>query len=240
MSRWLLCRKRRPDASLRLYCFPHSGASPGEYLRWGDRLPDIEVLGLQYPGRGNRMAEPPFTQMSDLVNAIVAEATFDTPFVFFGHSLGALTAYETARTLRDSGRAQPAFLLVSALRAPHMAHMRAHELDDSQLMGSIEKNFGPLSTAINEDPELRQATLACLRADSTILETYCPTPAPPMDFPILALGGESDEETVYLPTWADYSTHPLTRHILPGDHFYLRQEIDSIMRIIADAVSRYI
>lgn len=235
-SRWLLCRKRRPDASVRLYCFPHSGGSPGEYLRWGDRLTDIEVLGLQYPGRGNRLTEPPFTRMGDLVDTIVAEVTFDAPFAFFGHSLGALTAYETSRTLRDSGHAQPELLFVSALRAPHVVHTRERKLDDSQLMRSIEKNFGPLSAAIYEDPELRQAILAHLRADSAILETYCSTPAPPLDFPFVVLGGELDEETAYLPTWADYSTHPLTQHILPGDHFYLRQEIDSVIRIIADSV----
>ncbi|RKG78833.1 thioesterase, partial [Corallococcus exercitus] len=119
-SPWLACRIRRPDASMRLFCFPHSGGSVGEYVRWADLLPDIEVLGIQLPGRGARAEEAPFTRLHDLVDTLVREVDFGTSFAFFGHSLGALVAFETARRLRDLGRAIPSALFLSAAPAPQL------------------------------------------------------------------------------------------------------------------------
>lgn len=101
--RWALCRARDDSAALRMYCFPHSGGSPGEYMRWSDRLPGTEVWGVQLPGRGSRLAESPFTDMPELVDAVVSGLGFTGPYVLFGHSLGALVAFETAHALRERG-----------------------------------------------------------------------------------------------------------------------------------------
>src|SRR3954465_6469177 len=95
-SPWLLCRKRRPEAGLRLYCFPHSGGSAGEYLRWSAALPDVEARGLQRPGRGGRLGGGAPSPVAAVVAAVTDEGGFSLPFAFFGHSLGALVAYETA------------------------------------------------------------------------------------------------------------------------------------------------
>src|SRR5205823_943244 len=91
---WLVCRQRRPEAAMRLYCLPHSGGSAGEYVRWSDGLPGVEVWGVQLPGRGQRVGEPPLTRMPALVAALVASVPFRPPFALFGHSLGGLVAYE--------------------------------------------------------------------------------------------------------------------------------------------------
>ncbi|WBB62051.1 alpha/beta fold hydrolase [Streptomyces sp. WMMC500] len=235
---WLLCRKRRPDVRLRLYCFPHSGASPGEYMRWSDELTDVEVVGVQAPGRGGRLTEPPFTRMTELVRAVVAEAEFAAPFAFFGHSLGALTAYEVAGALRNAGRPTPVLLVVSALGAPHVQPLRTptHELTDEQMMAAGAAGFGHLPAIVQDDPEMLRIVLTCMRADAEILDTYRPTPGARLDVPVVALGGLDDDETAHLPGWADHSTHPLDLRILPGGHFYLREHHDGVLRIIRDSI----
>ncbi|RKH39255.1 thioesterase, partial [Corallococcus sp. AB050B] len=98
---------------MRLFCFPHSGGSVGEYVRWADLLPDLEVWGVQFPGRGARAEEAPFTRLNELVDALVRAVDFGASFAFFGHSLGALVAFETARRLRDLGRTPPDALFLS-------------------------------------------------------------------------------------------------------------------------------
>ncbi|WP_340375311.1 alpha/beta fold hydrolase [Streptomyces sp. SS7] len=232
-SRWLLRRNPGAKAAVRLYCFPHSGASPSEYMRWADRLPGIEVLGVQGPGRGGRIDEPPYDTMDTLVGALLDEVEFEGPFAFFGHSLGALTAYEVARALREHGRLQPDLLFVSAMGAPHLQPHTppTHHLDDERFLRTVEA-FGPLPADILEDPEMREIVVRLLRADARILDTYRHVPAPPLGLPVIALGGASDTETGFLPGWAEHTTHPLSTHVLPGDHFYLREQRAELLDIV--------
>src|SRR5712672_1543756 len=143
-SAWLACRQRRPDAAVRLYCFPHSGGSAGEYVRWSDWLPGIEVWGLQLPGRGPRLAEEPYLRVDALVEAIVDSVAFRPPFAFFGHSLGAVVAFETARALRDRSGPKPEALILSAYHAPHLPNTtpEVHRLPGAQLWPIVERQFG--------------------------------------------------------------------------------------------------
>ncbi|MFE2945070.1 thioesterase II family protein [Streptomyces sp. NPDC059255] len=236
-SPWLLRRKQQAAAGLRLYCFPHSGASAGEYMRWTGQLPGVEVIGVQAPGRGSRPDEAPHTAMDELVDALVSEAEFDAPFAFFGHSLGALTAYEATKALRERGRTQPVALFVSAMGAPHLQPHEppTHHLDDELFLRTVEA-AGPLPAVVREDPELRDMVLRSLRGDARVLDTYHHTPGLPLDLPVIALGGAEDPETGLLPPWTQYSTCPPRTHVLPGDHFYLREQSEELLGIILDTV----
>jgi surfactin synthase thioesterase subunit len=85
---------------LRMFCFSYAGGGPATYLAWQAAMgPEIEVVAAQLPGRGARFREPPITSLTELINTLVAEIDFadPRPFVFFGHSLGALVAFELAR-----------------------------------------------------------------------------------------------------------------------------------------------
>lgn len=240
-SRWLLCRQRRPAAATRLYCFPHSGGSAGEYMRWSDRLPGSEVWGLQLPGRGSRLDEAPPTTMRELVDAIVAEVDFAAPYAFFGHSLGALVAYETAVVLRDRGMPGPQQLYLSAYGAPHLHRPgpAVHMLDGPELLAAVEQQYGPLPPELHEDPELCQLVLQGLRADLTIVATYRHRPADPLSCPVVVLGGSEDEETTpRLAAWRGYATGSFDLRIFPGDHFYFRDSPDDTLGFLAASLAQ--
>lgn len=235
-SPWLLCRLRRPEAAMRLYCFPHSGGSAGEYLRWAHQLPDVEVWGIQLPGRGNRIEDPPLTTMPSLVQALVAEVDFSGPFAFFGHSLGSLVAYETALGLRRLGLAGPEALLLSAYGAPHLHRPgpALHELDGPSLMGAVEREYGPLPAELRADPELYELVLNGLRGDLAIVATYQPQPAEPLSCPVVVLGGRDDLDTEPdLAAWSRYTTGPFDLRVFPGDHFYFREHLDDVLSLVA-------
>ncbi|MFE1773040.1 thioesterase II family protein [Streptomyces sp. NPDC059008] len=227
-SPWLVCRQRRPEAYLRLYCFPPSGGSPGEYVRWADDLPDAEVWGIQPPGRGMRVTErePPPASITEFVDGLIASVDFTGPFVFFGHSLGGLTAFETARALRAAGRPLPERLVLSAYPAPHLPHPRSplHKLSDDELLVAVSKRYGGLPAALLEDPELVRLVLPAYRADFTIFETYQHVRQEPLDIPIHVLGGESDLASPFLPQWQEHTTADFTVELFPGGHFYLRDQ----------------
>ena len=235
-SRWLLCRQRRPEAAMRLYCVPHSGGSAGEYLRWADQLPDVEVWGLQLPGRGNRIGDTPLTTMSSLVQAILAEVDFGGPYAFFGHSLGALVAYETALALRHGGLVGPEALLLSAYGAPHLHRPGPpmHELDGPSLLRAVENEFGPFPDELREDPELFELVLTGLRADLAIVATYQSAPAEPLSCPVVVLGGRDDQDTEPdLAAWSRYTTCRFDLRMFSGDHFYFRENLNDVLNFVA-------
>jgi surfactin synthase thioesterase subunit len=239
---WLVCRRPRPDAAVRLYCFPHSGGSPGEYLRWADHLPDIEIWAVQAPGRGSRLAEPPYQRMSTLMDALLDAVEFDPPFVFFGHSLGALLAYETCRGLAARGRRAPRCLFVSAFPAPHLPRRAEaiHTLPDSDLLDVIHRRYGSIPDEVRSDPEYLDLILSTHRADLAVVETYHYVKAHPLGCPIIVAGGAQDDLThAELDGWRTHTTAAFETHVLPGGHFYLREEQASLLKIINDAVGWY-
>ncbi|WP_117214021.1 thioesterase II family protein [Allorhizocola rhizosphaerae] len=235
---WLLCRRPQPMAGIRLYCFPHSGGSPGEYLRWADDLPGVEVHGVQLPGRGTRLDEKPYTDMGQLVSALAAELPLRAPYALFGHSLGALVAYELARELLGRGGG-PVHLIVSAYQAPHLPRQRqtVRALPDAELLELALSGHPDLPAELRDDPEFVADLLTAYRADLTIVETYQPAAHPPLPVPITVLGGSDDDGGVDpLADWRVHTTARFELHVLPGGHFYLRQERAAVLRLIEQAL----
>ncbi|MGW0331567.1 thioesterase II family protein [Streptomyces sp. NPDC003011] len=241
MTRWVVRRHRRPEAAVSLYCFPHAGGSPGEYVRWSDDLPGVQVWGVHLPGRTTRLAEPPFTRIEPLVDALVAQVSFDGPFVFLGHSLGALVAFETARELRRRGRAQPERLIVSSCPAPPLRPVRSplSTLPDDELCAEVERSWGESLDHVSDDPLLRAHTLACYRADFALLENYRHIPGRPLDIPVTVLAGGREPWTDRAGDWAAHTDVPLEEpRLLPGGHFYFRDGRQEALRAVWEVTTK--
>src|SRR5918911_2389095 len=102
-SPWFTNPWPNPEARLHLFCFPYAGGGSQIFRQWPQRLPSIvQVYSALLPGRGQRLREPPYPCLSALVEQLarVIEPYLDKPFAFFGHSLGAIIAFELARRLR--------------------------------------------------------------------------------------------------------------------------------------------
>jgi surfactin synthase thioesterase subunit len=204
-------------------------------VRWSDDLPGVGLWAVQLPGRASRIAERPFTRMRPLVDAVVGAMTFERPFALFGHSFGALVAFEVTRTLRDLGREQPDHLFLSSCPAPPVSSTRApiHQLSDELLLGEIERRWGPLPSEVLADPGLLSLTLDCYRADFEVLATYGYVRGEPLDCPITALVGAEERNPSRVKDWGTHTKGPSEFRILPGDHFYFRtrpHELLDIMR----------
>ncbi|MEU4768078.1 alpha/beta fold hydrolase [Actinosynnema sp. NPDC023794] len=228
---------RSPRATL--YCFPHAGGAAGEYARWAAHLPDLRVAAINLPGRAHHLGEQAHTAMAPLVEAVVREVAFSEPFALFGHSLGALVAFEVARKLRARGSA-PLRLFVSSCTAPPLPAPRAplHVLDDRALRAEIERRWGPLPASVGADDRLLAAALACYRADFTVLETYRHVPGEPVDSPITALVGDREVDGAERMTgWREHTAGPFDLHRRRGGHFHTRDHLDGLCRLLTDAVT---
>jgi medium-chain acyl-[acyl-carrier-protein] hydrolase len=240
LESWVVRPSPQPEPRLRLFCFPYAGGSASIFRGWSPRLPrDVEVCAIQLPGRENRFAEPPFAQLVALTNALaVAIRPYLRPaFLFFGHSMGALIAYELARRLRSQGEHGPVRLYVSAHRAPHLPSRDPpiHHLPESELVEELGRlNGTPAGVLANA--ELRELMLPMLRADFALCETYVHASGEPLECSIVAFAGEDDDVVRYddmLP-WKEHARGTFALRTFPGDHFFLQSARELVLAAVRE------
>jgi medium-chain acyl-[acyl-carrier-protein] hydrolase len=210
-----------------LFCFPYAGGTAQIYRPWASSLPStVEVYLINLPGRGMRLHERTFTQMSPMVQEIanVLLPVLDKPFAFFGHSMGALISFELAHHLRSENGLSPAQLFVSGRRAPQIPDTDppTHELPDAEFIEELRRLNGTPKEVL-EHPELMQIMLPVLRSDFAICQTYAYEPRPILDCPITAYGGLLDEDVSreQLEAWGKQTSALFKMRLLPGDHFFI-------------------
>ncbi len=218
---------KKTAPAVRLFAFPHAGAGAVAYHGWHNEMPaPVELVAVQYPGRGARSREPLCRRVETLVADSVraVRAYGDVPFALFGHSLGALVAFEVCRALRRDGGPLPAALFISAVGAPTglRSTTAAHRLPDAELLRYVER-LGGMQPEILHNAQMMALLLPLIRADLEVLETWDYLPGPALPMPIVAFGGQ-DDPTVSasgLQAWAQATTASFRLRLLPGDHFFL-------------------
>jgi myxalamid-type polyketide synthase MxaE and MxaD/epothilone polyketide synthase D len=243
---WLPAALLRTDAHTRVFCLPHAGAGASAYRSWANELPpELQLCAIQLPGREHRLAEPPIDDAAALVRELVSglRPFLDRKFVVFGHSMGALLAFELACQLRRAGLPQPSHLFVAAHRAPHLPfgagelqEAPVHQLGPREFRAELRRLEGtPEAVLANE--ELMQIAEPVLRADFKLCETYVYEPVDPLDIPISVFGGDSDPKVsaLVLQAWREHTRAPLSLRMLPGGHLFLQSaRAELVSAILSD------
>lgn len=241
---WIAHSKPNPLANLRLFCFPYAGGSAQGYRTWAEGLPTtIEVCPIELPGRGTRLTDTLYyTRVLPLVEAIAAALLplLDKPFAFFGHSMGALIAFELTRLLRREYGLIPVHLFVSGRDAPQIKAFHQPEsvptyaLPEHEFLEKLRLLSGTPNTVL-ENAELMQLIIPILRADWEVSETYVYTPEPLLECPITAFGGLQDPVTSHdeLEAWREQTSVNFSLHMFPGNHFFLNTAQPLLLRVIA-------
>jgi len=226
-GQWVVPLRRTPDASVRLFCFPHAGAGASAFRAWSGTLPaGVDVLAVQAPGREARLAEAPFQHLPPLVAEVAGAlgAHGDRPMAFFGHSLGAIVAFEVTRELQRRRRNGPIRLFVSGCRAPHRPPRSSplHRLPDAEFLLELGRMGGTPHEILGED-ELMALLLPVLRADFRLSESYLTSTTARVACPISAFGGRDDPEATAedMAGWALHTTAGFRFRLFPGDHFFI-------------------
>ncbi|MFF5263017.1 thioesterase II family protein [Actinomadura viridis] len=231
---WFRCVETRPWASLRLFCLPHAGGSAVFYRTWAREVgPAIELHAVQYPGRADRMSEPMVSDADRLARLIAGAMAplLDRPFALFGHSMGAVVAYEVARLLQERGT-PPVHLFASGARPPHdRGEDRVAGRDDDGLVEALAE-LGGTDAEVLQDPELRELVLPYVRNDFALIEGYRHRPEPRLNVPVTVLAGDSDPhaDPGVAAKWRQVTdAGPCNVRVWPGGHFYLTEHRSEVI-----------
>ncbi len=221
-----------------LLCFPYAGAGAGFFRSWRRRDPSaVEVIPIQLPGREERFIESLFRDVHEAVDELAGPVLDSlagrSQVVIFGHSLGAVLAFEMAHRIQAAGSPATGHLVVSGSPGPAVVRPdRATGLPDEEFLTRVLEFAGYSHPAL-ADPAMRELLLPCLRADVEMHENYRPPASrPALSMPITALRGAQDQlvSKAELEEWAQATTGEFRIAELPGGHMYL---VDSAAEILA-------
>lgn len=232
----------RAAAKRRLFCMPYAGGGVAPYRLWFKSLPDdIEVHAAQLPGRETRLREMPLSSIMSMVETLLPaiEAASDLPYAIFGHSMGALIAYELTAALERRGMRSPERLFVSARRPPDEPDTWSpiHELPEPAFLDELQTRYGAIPAPVLAEPELLELLLPVVRADIRAVETYWPSADIPTKVrcPVSVYGGDADTHPrpAQLPLWHRVAASPVRVRLFSGDHFYLNAQREPLTADIA-------
>jgi len=256
---WLIIVGPRAAPRLRLFCFPFAGGGSAVYRTWAQFIdPTIEVIAIEPPGRLGRITETPIADIKEFVEQLVPEMEelLDRPFAFFGHCLGALTMYETARQLIHTTMVRPDHLFASGARPPdritdqgQFEERVMHDLlrlaefrislpayaQPDDVFAELIRHFNIQATEqLLSDPELRRLMLPVVRAEFQMATNYQFVREPPWEIPITCFAAKGDPYVSrhHALGWGRFTNSRLQVRIREGAHFAVVDDVAFIHDII--------
>ncbi|HTZ12453.1 MAG TPA: alpha/beta fold hydrolase [Mycobacterium sp.] len=221
--------KRRSGATV---VFPHAGAAAAGYRRLATALAtDGDTYIVQYPQRAERLREPAPETVHDLAFGLFESGPWNgvAPLRLFGHSMGAIVAFEFAR-IAESRNVAVERLWVSAGPAPSaIAGMPQLPTADGELLAHIA-DFGATDPELLADEEVAELITTAVRADYQAINRYTCMPGVRIRADIRVLGAHDDDrvDAEALRLWENHTAGAFELFLYDGGHFYLNEHIDAV------------
>lgn len=226
---------------IKLFCIPYAGGSSVVYEPWRILLSDhIELIPVELAGKGERAGEMLYNNVEEAIYDVfsfVSDRVNNTPYAIFGHSFGAMFAYEVAKKMKVLKKQSPVHVFFSGRRPPHFQSARKdlyHLMPDEIFINEVQKLGGTPPEFFNY-PELLEYMIPILKNDFKLSETApVVTEIIPFDFNITAMTGKEDRE-VSVNDISNWNIHTIgTCHtcFFDGGHFFINGEREKVLNII--------
>lgn len=243
-NKWFVIPEPNTSAKLRLFCFHDAGGSADLFHGWENLLDEnFEVVSIEMPGRGRRISEPAYTDLSTLVHDLMPqlEMMLDRPFIFLGHSMGGLIAFEVIRELRRRKKSMPQQLFISSTAG--LTSYTKKDVDYNLSDQELIEMYPHLDISVIKDAELQQMLIGILRADLELIYHYNYAHEEPLDVPIFAIHGKSDTRVKLhqIEQWEKETNTTFKLLQRPGGHRYIESDGPFVTGLIREeSVSRKI
>lgn len=226
-----------------LICLPYAGGSKAVYYNWKGKFNNnIKLEPIELKGRGSRYSEGYYTDLEDAVNDIylnIKDKIINEEYAIFGHSMGSLLAFELYYKILESGGRIPKHIFFSGYMAPHCENKDEiiHDLPDDEFISKV-LDFGGTPTEVSENKDILELAIPILRNDFKIVELYkYKHKSKPIQCDITILNGREDTMTPEeLNGWKLHSTKNVNICTFEGNHFFIDDNLDEIIKLIESAL----
>ena len=244
-NKWILHSKTAAERKYRMILFHHAGGSAASFISWKNIVEKAELYPVQLPMRENRIQEPMPENVYDIVTSFVKDSyeLFDDAYILFGHSMGGMLAFETAKEIQRNGLRRPAAVFISSCNPPGVSEKNDFsDLSDEKLK-SILMEYGLMPEAILSEPNYLEYYLPIARADFYLCANYnreCLNDTK-LDCPIVIMYGNKDAFLKYdeLDKWKLYTKSVFSKYEFDGGHFYYFDNTEKVCNIIDSVFSLF-
>lgn len=241
-SSWLQSWPTRLTPLVDLICIAGAGAGASRFKPWQTHLPAYCAMHVvQLPGRENRIDDTPVGDLALVVKNLasaVAEIPKQRPLLLFGHSMGAVLAFELAKVLVLNGRA-PAHLIMSATTPPSGQGTRP--APNREELTRLLLAFDASNQSVVDNPELFNLLEPALRADFQLLRQHSVSGTDQLpDVSATLLSGDSDPvvppDAVAL--WRPLIGGNVVQRTLQGGHqFPFQESTQAVIGLITEEMN---
>lgn len=224
-----------------MVCLPFAGSGASFFAEWQTLSNKLDIIAVQLPGREKRFCETPHTSVAaaidDIVPELLEQIDPDRGVAVFGHSMGAVLAYELTHRLAALSEVFVVGLIASGSPDPWSPREeRATGRDDKEFLRRVSLFSGYSHSAL-EDPTMLEMLLPILRADVEMHENYRPLSDTPLDVPVIAVRGDDDALVAaqQIEGWRKATRCVMLARELPGGHMYLTESPRALLEIIESA-----
>lgn len=252
VEHWIYGYKKKPQAKIRIFCFPYGFGSADMYKEWQDMLGDeVDVCPIKLPGLDlERMKEKTPTdidKLMDTIDKVISNSLLDLPCVSFGHSWGSLFAYRLAYKLSKNPKADFIRLFVSGYTSASLPNTSLMQiLSELKLLGfdhipdneeikqtssseQISKAFVSawgIESGLEEVIQGTKLTLPLIVSAYRLIEKYQYDPNEKFDTPIIAFHGIDDYRVSLddINAWQDVTSGSYKLYTMVGDHGFILKD----------------
>lgn len=200
----------------------------------------IEMVPIEYPGRGARMKEPLITEMHALVDCLYKDLKREVmrgDYALYGHSMGGIVAFFLAKKILADKLPEPLHLFITGTTGPSskaMEEKMRFRMGKQEFIDEI-KFLDGCPEEILQNHELLEYFEPILRADFEVSETFSYETDTPVNIPFTVVTGtEEDMKEEDIRAWQKESCYPVDFRKMPGRHFFIqhhpREILDMIVR----------
>lgn len=229
---------------MNLFCLPFAGGNKYSYREYVEKASSyLNIIPLDYPGRGARTKEPLIENIDTLVEDVykqISNKVGQTEYAIYGHSLGGLAAYLLTRKLIENNHKAPLHLFITGTTGPSAfsrCEKKRHLLPKKEFLEEL-KILDGIPDEILQNEELLDYFEPIIRSDFKVSETYLYEDYVPLNIPITIITGtEEDMEIADIRLWQKETTCVIDFRQLPGNHFFIIKQSGKIVEIISKKLS---